>query len=310
MLLGMDDILRQALGEEITVSTLGADRRLAAFVDPSQIENAILNLAINARDAMDGVGALTLEVDAVVLDEAYARRHADVAPGDYVMLAISDTGVGMAPELLDQVFEPFFTTKPEGRGSGLGLSMVYGFVKQSGGHVRIDSKLGVGTTVRLYFPRLFGADAELEVDARREVGGDAPVGRGETILVAEDDDAVRDTVVETLGGLGYAVLTASDALTAREIISSGAPVDMLFTDVVMPGPLRSADLGLELAKRTPPIPVLFTSGYTKSAITQDGRLNEGVNLLRKPYSRAALAATIREILDRPAAKRSPTGRSQ
>ena len=301
MIIGMDDMLARTLGEEITISVLGADRPLGALVDPSQIENAVLNLAINARDAMDGVGVLTLEVDEVVLDDAYARAHPDVAPGAYVMLAVSDTGVGMPPELLDQVFEPFFTTKAEGRGSGLGLSMVYGFVKQSGGHVRIDSRVGEGTTVRLYFPRLLGEQAD--PDASREGGVDAVSGGGETILVAEDDDAVRETVVETLAGLGYVVLVASDALAARDIIAAGASIDLLFTDVVMPGPLRSADLAHELASRAPPIPVLFTSGYTDSALMHDGRLNEGVELLSKPYSRAALAAKLREVLVRPAASR-------
>ena len=291
---GMDDMLRRALGEAVAVETIVSGGLWNTMVDPAQMENAVLNLAINARDAMEGTGRLTIEAGNAYLDDAYVASHADVAPGQYVLLAVSDTGAGIAPEHVEQVFEPFFSTKAEGKGSGLGLSMVYGFVKQSGGHVKIYSELGEGTTIKLYLPR---ANAPEDTVAATVDLGEIEGGR-ETILVAEDDEGVRGTVVELLVGLGYRVLKANDAAGALSVIDSGVAVDLLFTDVVMPGPLKSADLARMLRARAPQIAVLFTSGYTENSIVHDGRLDAGVELLSKPYTREALARKVRAVLER------------
>jgi CheY-like chemotaxis protein len=261
------------------------------LVDPYQVENALLNLAINARDAMEGHGKLTIEAGNAQLDDDYAARHAEVRAGQYVMLAVSDTGCGMDKELVLRAFEPFFTTKPEGQGTGLGLSMVYGFVRQTGGHVKIYSEPGMGTTVRLYLPRANQAEDQItELDASDAEGGD------ETVLVVEDDEDVRTTVVEMLADLGYRVLKAADAQSAMSIIESGVNVDLLFTDVVMPGPLRSRDVALRARARLPRLAVLFTSGYADNAIVHGGRLDEGIELLSKPYTAATLARKLRQVL--------------
>jgi CheY-like chemotaxis protein len=220
------------------------------------------------------------------------RQHDDVSSGQYVMLAVTDTGSGMSPEVMAQVFEPFFSTKPVGKGTGLGLSMVYGFVKQSGGHVKIYSEVGEGTTIRLYFPR-----NRQQEDVVTQVEHGPLVGGRETILVAEDDEQVRATVVELLGDLGYSVLKAKDAASALTVIESGSPIDLLFTDVVMPGTLKSSELARQARERIPGLAVLFTSGYTENSIVHGGRLDAGVELLSKPYSREALARKIRHVLD-------------
>ena len=288
---GMEDMLRRAIGEAIEIETVVSGGLWNTLVDPTQIENAVLNLAINARDAMSGAGRLTIEVGNAFLDEDYVRGHADVAPGQYVVLAVSDTGSGMTPEVMAQVFEPFFTTKPPGTGTGLGLSMVYGFVKQSGGHVKIYSEVGHGTTMKLYLPRAHQSEDVVVVVATEPVSGGT-----ETILVAEDDEAVRDTVVEMLGELGYRVLKATDAAGALTVIESGVAIDLLFTDVVMPGSLRSPELARKARERLPHIAVLFTSGYTRNAIVHGGRLDPGVELLPKPYTRDALARKVRQVL--------------
>jgi CheY-like chemotaxis protein len=244
---------------------------------------------------MEGVGKLTIEAGNAVLDGAYAVQNTDVTPGQYVMVAMTDTGCGMTRDVLEHVFEPFFTTKPEGQGTGLGLSMVYGFVKQSNGHVKIYSEPGEGTTVRIYLPR-----TSKDEDGAAEVVNVHPVGGSETILEVEDDDQVRATVGEILTDLGYNVLKARDATSALAIIQSGAHIDLLFTDVVMPGPLRSAELARQARERLPKIAVLFTSGYTDNAIVHSGRLDEGTELLSKPYTREALAEKIRRMLVEPA----------
>ncbi|KGF82838.1 diguanylate cyclase [Massilia sp. JS1662] len=289
---GMEDILRRALGEEIEVELAISGGLWNTAVDVAQVENAILNLAINARDAMSGAGKLTIEAHNAILDDLYCRTHGDVAPGQYVMLAVTDTGSGMTPDVLRQAFEPFFSTKEEGKGSGLGLSMVYGFVKQSGGHVKIYSEPGQGTTVKLYLPRTTAAEEPLG-----PVDGQQPaVGGTETILVAEDDEAVRTTVVEMLTQLGYRVLKAADAASALAVVESGVPIDVLFTDVVMPGTLRSPDLARMARERLPNLAVLFTSGYTENSIVHGGRLDPGVELLGKPYTRESLARRIRQVL--------------
>ena len=296
----MDDLLRRTLGETVEVETVIAGGLWNCVVDPVQIETALLNLAINARDAMPSGGRLTIEAGNASLDEEYTQLHEELAPGQYVMLAVTDTGTGMDATVIEQAFEPFFSTKPEGKGTGLGLSMVYGFVKQSGGHVKIYSELGLGTTVKIYLPRSMQSE---DMEIRRAEG---PVEGGrETILVAEDDPDVLATVVALLGGLGYRVLTARDAASALVVIESGAAIDMLFTDVVMPGTMRSPELARRVRQRSPHIAVLFTSGYTDNAIVHGGRLDEGVELLSKPYTRPALARKVREVLGAAARLRAP-----
>ncbi|HEY4293186.1 response regulator [Luteibacter sp.] len=300
----MDDLLRRTLGEEIEVETVVAGGLWNTLVDPGNVENALLNLAINARDAMLGRGRLTIEAGNALLDTVYATAHGDLRPGQYVMIAVTDTGSGIAPDILDQVFEPFFTTKPEGQGTGLGLSMVYGFVKQSGGHVKIYSEPGDGTTVKIYLPRSTQSeDRIVDIEEEDLRGGD------ETILVVEDDDAVRETVVAMLGDLGYRVLKARDAESALSIIESGIAIDLLFTDVVMPGPLRSPELARKASERQPGMAVLFTSGYTENAIVHGGRLDDGVELLSKPYTRDQLARRVRHVLADKSRKAVPTGGS-
>jgi len=289
-----------SLGEAVETRTLVSDALWNSFVDPSQVENAVLNLAINARDAMPDGGRLTVEAVNATIDDAYVRGYPEATPGEYVMIAVSDTGTGIAPEILGRVFEPFFSTKDETRGTGLGLSMVYGFVRQSGGHVRIDSEPGHGTTVRLYLPREHAPEAV----AREAMSHGASIGGAETILVAEDDGGVRDIVVGTLEELGYHVLMAGDASAALGLIESGRKIDLLFTDVVMPGPLKSPELAQIIKRRFPGTAVLFTSGYTENSTAAGGRLDPDVDLLPKPYTRDDLAEKIRHVLGRHAASTS------
>jgi CheY-like chemotaxis protein len=261
------------------------------LIDPGQLENAILNLVINARDAMDGRGRLTIEAVNSVLDDDYACSHEDVRPGQYVMVAVTDTGSGIPPEIIEHVLEPFFSTKSEGKGSGLGLSMVYGFLKQSGGHLKIYSEFGHGTTMKIYMPKTVQAE-----DSLTEFESTPVKGGTETVLVVEDDDAVRETSVALLTDLGYRVLKARDAQSAFTIIESGAHVDLLFTEVVMPGPMRSTELAKRVKALYPGIAVLFTSGYTENSIVHGGQLDAGVELLSKPYTREALARKARHVL--------------
>jgi CheY-like chemotaxis protein len=260
-------------------------------VDPHQLENAILNIAINARDAMNGQGKLTLELGNAMLDDHYVASEMDVPAGQYVMLAISDTGVGMSPETIARAFEPFFTTKREGEGTGLGLSMVFGFVKQSHGHIRIYSEVGSGTTIKIYLPRCDQVEEEVVDAAIRPVAGGT-----ETVLVVEDDLIVQATAIDMLTELGYRVLKANDGESALIVLQSGMQIDLLFTDVVMPGPVRSLELARQAKKLFPNIEVLFTSGYTQNAIVHSGRLDPGVELISKPYRREDLARKIRHML--------------
>lgn len=290
---GMDDLLRRTIGEGVQIETIVGGGLWNTLVDPTNLENAILNLAINARDAMEGHGHLTIEAGNAFLDDAYADRHAEVAAGQYVQVSVTDTGTGMEPEILAKAFEPFFSTKPQGKGTGLGLSMVFGFVKQSGGHIKVYSEPGQGTTVKLYLPRSNHAEDGPHVEDTGPV-----VGGAETVFVVEDDDAVRDTVIASLEELGYRVLKAPDAQSALVVFESGVTVDLLFTDVVMPGPLKSAELARKAKELLPQLSVLFTSGYTENSIVHGGRLDEGVNLLSKPYSRDMLARKIRQVLAR------------
>jgi len=287
----MDDLLRRALGEAVEIESVVAGGLWNIAVDPHQLENVILNLAINGRDAMPEGGKLTLELSNATLDDEYVMSVPDVSAGQYVMLAVTDTGTGMSPDVMEQAFDPFFSTKREGEGTGLGLSMAYGFVKQSGGHIRLYSEVEEGTTVRVYLPRSTGTAVE---PARSKASG---LKHGnETILVVEDDAKVRETVVDLLGGLGYAVLKANNAEQALAVVESGVHIDMLFTDVVMPGALRSPEMVRRAVQMLPALKVLYTSGYTQNAIVHGGRLDPGVELLSKPYSRQQLAFKIRQVL--------------
>ncbi|MCQ8783406.1 response regulator [Aurantimonas sp. CSK15Z-1] len=295
LLTGMDDLLRRSVGEAVSIETVLADGPCTIFADPVQVENAVLNLAINARDAMEGSGRLTISVAVATLDEPARRLHPEMALGPYVSLAITDTGCGMDAEVMSHVFEPFYTTKAEGKGTGLGLSMVYGFVRQSGGHVAIDSAIGRGTTVTLFLPRSECAEDVAGTDHQPDA-----VHGAETILAVEDDPEVRLTVVEMLKDLGYDVLAADSAESALAVIDGGAAIDLLFTDVVMPGDLRSTELAERARAALPGLAVLFTSGYAEDVIVHDGRLDAGVELLSKPYTEAALATKLRQVLARAA----------
>jgi CheY-like chemotaxis protein len=286
----MDEMLHRTLGESIDIETVIGGGLWNTLIDPNQLENVVLNLCINARDAMTNGGKLTIEIGNSMLNDEYALKD-DVPAGQYVMLAVSDTGTGMAPEILTQACEPFFTTKPEGEGTGLGLSMAYGFVRQSGGHFKIYSEVGHGTTVKMYFPRSYEEEMEFVPLPTGPI-----VGGNETILVVEDDPAVQATVVEMLTSLGYKVLKADNAGSALIILRSGLPIDLLFTDVVMPGPLRSPELAKKAKALIPSIEILFTSGYTQNAIVHGGRLDPGVQLLSKPYRQEQLARKIRHML--------------
>jgi len=288
------NLLRPTLGEQVEIEWRLQKDAWPAMVDPNQLVTAILNLAINARDVMPEGGRLTIETGNAILDEAYASAHSEVRPGVYVMLAVSDTGPGIPVALHDKVFEPFFTTKEVGKGTGLGLSMVYGFVKQSGGHIKLYSEEGHGTTFKIYLPRA-GAAMDLpepEDEALLE-------GGAETILVVEDDATVRGAVTVQLASLGYQAITAENAQKALEIIDRGTPFDLLFTDVIMPGPMNGRRLAEEAAKRRAPLRVLFTSGYTENAIVHHGRLDPDVLLLPKPYRKSDLARMVRLALKRP-----------
>jgi signal transduction histidine kinase/CHASE3 domain sensor protein/DNA-binding response OmpR family regulator len=288
----MTDLLRRTLGERIEVESVVAGGLWNTLVDQNQLENAILNLSINSRDAMPDGGKLTIEVANAFLDEAYARAHSEVTAGQYVMVAVSDTGTGMPAEVAVRAFDPFFTTKPEGKGTGLGLSQVYGFVKQSGGHIKIYSEKGEGTTIKLYLPRST-ATAQWTAPVL-----EAPVeGSGETVLVVEDDDGVRAAVCDLLSELGYSVLRAEDVEQALAVLNTDEKIDLLFTDVVMPGPIKTRDLARIAKEKLPDLKVLFTSGYTQNAIVHNGRLDEGIELLSKPYRKDDLARKLRALLD-------------
>ncbi|MCJ8158207.1 hybrid sensor histidine kinase/response regulator [Sphingomonas sp. LaA6.9] len=293
---GMSDLLARSLGELIEMKAVRNKGLWRVEIDANQLENAILNLAVNARDAMTGGGTLTIETANVTLDEVYAARQAEVVPGDYVVIAVTDTGAGIAQDTLERVFEPFFTTKDVDKGTGLGLSMVYGFVKQSGGHVRIYSELGQGTTVRIYLPRMTWASEE---EAQMvEAVPRARIGASETLLVVEDDAGVRAYSVELMRELGYNVIEAHDGPSALRLIEHHeGPIDLLFTDVVMPG-MSGRDLVEAARKLRPGLPALYTTGYARSAIVHGGRLDPGVDIITKPFTYDGLAKRLREVLDR------------
>jgi PAS domain S-box-containing protein len=297
---GMRNLLRRTLGENIELDVLHAPDLASVSVDPAQFESALLNLCINARDAMPGGGKLMIETNNVVLDQHYADQRGDVVPGSYVRVAVSDTGTGMSAADAARAFDPFFTTKPRGKGSGLGLSMVYGFTKQSGGHVAIYSELGHGTVVTLYLRQAQGMS-----EASRQAEPDASTSRGERILLVEDDDLVRTHALRLLGSLGYEVVAARNGPEALDMLRNGAPCDLLFTDVIMPGGMTGPQLAAAARELRPKLPVLYTSGYTENAIVHHGRVDPGVNLLHKPYRRPELAAKIRVALSEDRFKGEP-----
>jgi two-component system, cell cycle sensor histidine kinase and response regulator CckA len=280
------DLLRRTLGEAIEIRLKLADDICPAMADPAQVESALVNLAVNARDAMPAGGVLVLETANKHLDEQYAAENAEVSAGDFVMMAVTDTGTGMPPEIVDRVFEPFFTTKETGKGTGLGLSMVYGFAKQSGGHVKIYSEVGHGTTIRLYLPRAQECAAVVE---ERPAEAPETTKISANILVVEDSPGIRKVVVRQLRGLGHHVQEAEGAAAALTVLQGEEPLDLLFTDVVMPGGMTGRDLADEARKLRPGIKVLLTSGFSEGAAQSD----YGVELLGKPYRLQELDQKIR-----------------
>jgi len=295
----MEEPLQRMLGEDVAISTVFCDENTHVFVDRAQVEQALINLAVNSRDAMPGGGQLTIETGVVCFDREYVRRHIGAREGPHVMLAISDTGAGMDDETQRQIFEPFFTTKEKGKGTGLGLSMVYGFVKQSGGTIYVYSEVGRGTTFKIYLPR---SESPVPAGAEPGVAGRPASGDysgSETILVVEDEDAVRQFIANVLRRNGYTVLEAADARAALPLGEHfDGTIDLLITDVIMPG-LSGPDLARQLASARPGMPTLYLSGYTADAIAHHGVLDEDVNLLSKPFGPAALGQTVRRILDAP-----------
>ncbi len=296
-LMGIEDMVRRTLGEAIELELVIGGGLWSVRADPNQLENALLNLVVNARDAMTGpdgapMGRLTIEAANASLGEEYAARAAEVVPGQYVMYAVTDTGIGMTPEQLRRATEPFYTTKAEGKGTGLGLSMVFGFAKQSGGHFQLYSEPGRGTTARLYIPRT-AAPARIASAEPLTV----PMARGETVLLVEDDPGVRQVAADALSGLGYSVQEAANADAALRLLEDGARPDVLFTDVVMPGELSSRALAERAQRMLPGLAVLFTSGYTQNSIVHNGELDQGISLLSKPWRTDELARHVRAVLD-------------
>jgi signal transduction histidine kinase len=290
----MSDLLRRTLGETISIETVRAAGLWKAHIDLGQLETAIVNLAVNARDAMPGGGKLTIETANAYLDRDYANTQDEVTPGQYVLVAVSDTGTGIAREILDQVFEPFFTTKPSGLGTGLGLSQVHGFVKQSGGHISIYSEVGVGTTIKLYLPKS-SAEAEApEPEPARRAERDR---RDVTVLVVDDEAGVRDFAAEALNELGYDVMTAENAEQALQIAGGSHRVDVLLTDVVMPD-TNGRVLADAMHRKRPGIRVLFMTGYTQNAVIHNGVLDQGTNLITKPFTVDQLGQELDAVMGR------------
>jgi signal transduction histidine kinase len=289
---GMAELLRSLLGETVAMETVLGGGLWPVSIDRNQLETAIINLAVNARDAMPSSGKLTIETSNTFLDESYARLHPGVATGQYSMLAVSDTGVGMTKEIVAKAFDPFFTTKEYGRGTGLGLSQVFGFIKQSGGHVKIYSEPGQGATVKMYFPRLVGSTPERVA----EIAPRPSPGSGESILVVEDNEDVRAFTAQVLADLGYRVTLASDGKLAIEILEQLSGVDLLFTDVGLPNGMNGRELAIQAQRRWPRMKVLYTTGYTRNAIIHHGRLDSGVELITKPFTQSSLATKVRLVL--------------
>ena len=293
-------LLRSTLGEHVAAETRLAPDLSPTLVDPNQLESAIVNLAVNARDAMPDGGRITITTQDAVVGE----DNTEIAPGAYVLVEVADTGTGMQPEVVAQIFEPFFTTKPVGKGTGLGLSQVYGFAKQSGGHIAVDSRLGVGSTFKLYLPRA-AADAAVAAGVLHTSAPVTRVADGETILVVEDEAMVRRLSVATLEDAGYRVLAAADAAEALELIRTNRDMVLLFTDIVLPGAMDGRQLADAILADRPGLPVLFTTGYSRNAIVHGGRLDEGIDLIPKPFTSVALVARVQELLGR---RRIPASR--
>ena len=289
---GMSDLLRRTLGEGVKVETILAGGLWRAFVDANHLESALLNLGINARDAMPNGGKLTIETGNTYLDEEYAAAHAEVSAGQYVLIAVTDTGEGMPPEVIERAFEPFYTTKPAGKGTGLGLSQVYGFVKQSGGHIKIYSEPGLGSCVKIYLPRHLD-DAPIEEEPQRP--DFSILARGEKILVVEDDEDVRKYICVALSGLGYRVLEAPDGAAALRVLKAEPDVALLFTDVGLPG-MNGRRLAEEAQALQPALKVVYATGYARNAIVHNGLVDPGVNLLPKPFTVEALGRKLRQVL--------------
>jgi PAS domain S-box-containing protein len=289
----MAALLRRALGESIHLETVLSGSAWLILADVSQLETVILNLAVNARDAMPNGGRLTIETANMFLDEAYAAAHEQLTPGQYAMIAVSDTGTGMAGDVVGKVFEPFFTTKEIGKGTGLGLSQVYGFIKQSGGHVKIYSELGEGTTIKIYLPRFLPREATETLAATTPV---TPSISGQTILLVDDDEDVRASTAQLLRDLGYHVLVAPEAGAALEALD-GSNIDLLLTDVGLPNGINGRQLADEVRRRMPAVKVLFATGYARNAFIHHGRLDQGVEMILKPFSHTDLASKIRQVLD-------------
>jgi CheY-like chemotaxis protein len=297
----MSEMLRRTIGDNVRVETVLAGGLWPTFADPYQLESAILNLCVNARDAMPDGGKLTIETSNAHLDERYAADHPGVEPGQYVMISISDTGTGMTPDVIERAFDPFYTTKSVGRGTGLGLSQVFGFVKQSLGHVKIYSEPDQGSVVKIYLPRRLG-DEECASASGALAAGPGELARakdGEVVLVVEDEERVRQVSVDALRELGYTVVQAADARQALALLAVKPRVDLLFTDVVMPG-MNGRELAEEVAERWPSVKALYTTGYTRNAIVHNGMLDSGVAFLAKPFTIAQLAAKVRQVLDKQA----------
>jgi len=294
---GMTDFLQRTLGEWVALETVLSPGLWRTCADVNELENALINLSLNARDALGGDGKVTIETANCYLDESYLLSFPEpVAPGHYVMIAVADNGIGMDEATIERAFEPFFTTKDVGKGTGLGLSQVYGFVRQSAGNVKIYSEPGEGTTVKIYLPRFAGSESTPDkVDVERDSGSLTGV---ESILVVEDDEPLRAYTTEVLRDLGYRVLEARNAAIALDILTRERAIDLLFTDVVIPGGMNGRQLAEEAVRRKEGLKVLFTTGYTRNAIVHHGRLDPGVNLLGKPYSPNELANKIRSVLDK------------
>jgi CheY-like chemotaxis protein len=290
---GIVKLLRRMLGERVRIELSLAADLWTVTVDPAQLEAAITNLATNARDAMPNGGLLAIATRNVSLDEAYVAAQPDLRAGDFVVIEVADSGTGMAADIVSQIFEPFFSTKEEGKGSGLGLSMVFGFIKQSGGHVTVYSEPGHGSSFKIYLPRTAG-DASFEDN---QAADPVPRGRAEMILVVEDNEAMRSVVVKQLGSLGYRVVEAENAMQALDIIASDRPIDLLFTDIIMAGAMDGFALAEEAVRRWPDLKVLLTSGFPEKRLGVEAITGVERRLLSKPYRKDELARALREILD-------------
>ena len=289
----MEELIRRTVGPAIHLEVVGLSGIWPALIDPGQLENALLNLCINARDAMPDGGRITIETANKWMDEAGARQH-DMPPGQYLSLCVSDTGTGMSADLMAKVFEPFFTTKPLGEGTGLGLSMVYGFARQSGGQVRIYSEVGEGTTVCLYLPRHYGEADEADVARRLAEVGRA--GQGETVLIVDDEPSVRMLVTEVLEDLGYTAIEAADSVSGLKVLQSDVRIDLLVTDVGLPGGMNGRQMADAAGERRPDLKVLFITGYAENAVLGNGHLRPGMQVLTKPFVLETLATRIKELI--------------